>query len=499
MMQMRHSWTQLLLFGFLLSAICVFNLNLNEVQSNSPEILYIGENSDDLSLLLMLDNELDYSGRIIDIRTSENLNEFFLAGEYFSSHSIIILSVAQVTNPFNETLITNLEEYVARGGTFFIISSQIWKFPSAFHDLLELEIEEISLKEWPVGNASTEISLRILNDTYTSFPYNFGLNTKFNVTGRIGVANTTNINYALANSSYTPEGNTYINVFRKGSGLIGAIPLSIVDQENSTATFSQYLTSLLSTENLPPEFLPPPSSEPELIIPLLNISEETIEVIVGASILITTFSAVAYAATQIGRSTALSTSTSILPDRNILWNLLLTPIIFIGHVLYPPIIRRLDEEMVVENETRMKIISCLAERDFLHFRELKRELGIGTSSLKWHLRVLEDFRIIHHQKVGQYEIFFLLRKMPNNEFLDIYFAIISGVGYRVAKAFREMKHWDIDNLAEYLGSSKEAIRYHLKKLEKIGLILPTSQTRFKLNPQKLIYLSQAIERRKKTN
>lgn len=492
---MRRKWAQFVLIGLLLAVLCIIVIQVAPTASISSSISYIGENDDDVNLLSSIKEKLNSTGEITDIRTSENLNDLFLNQRIFDSYSIIVLSMSQVSHPFNDSLIADLNDFIGRGGTFIIISSQIWKFPSSFHDIFELQIEEVSLKEWPVGNASTDISLRIINDSFTRSPYEFNFNQSFNIVGRIGVANTTNIKFTLADSTYTPEGKTSINAFSKKSGFVAAVPLSVENVNDSIEVFSQFLTSLLSTEAIPGTLLP--SSSP--IFPLLQVSEETVEIIVGASLLITTISLVIYGTREVIKTIRIPDTTKVVPDRNLLYSIFIAPFILIGHVLYPPIIRRLDEDMVIENETRMKIIDCLMEREFLHFRELKRELSIGTSSLKWHLRVLEDFGIIHHRKVGQYEIFFLLRKMPNTEFLDIYFAIISGVGFRVAKAFHEMKSWNIEHLAEYLGSSKEAIRYHLKKLEQIDLIHSPDQEKYNLNPRKLNFLHEAINRRNKTN
>lgn len=170
----------------------------------------------------------------------------------------------------------------------------------------------------------------------------------------------------------------------------------------------------------------------------------------------------------------------------------------IGQILYPPYIRRLDEYDVLENQHRNKIIDILEERVFMHFRELKRELNIGTSSLRWHLQVLEDFRITKRKVFGQYEIFYLLRNEPNPDFLELYFAIISGVGFRVARAFQEMNSWDLNALTDYLESSKESIRYHTKKFQKINLI-ELKNDRYFLNPAKHKVLIDAISRRNKTN
>ena len=114
------------------------------------------------------------------------------------------------------------------------------------------------------------------------------------------------------------------------------------------------------------------------------------------------------------------------------------------------------------------------------------------------LQVLEDFRIIDRQKRGQYEIYYLIRKKPESSFLELYFAIISGGGFGVAKAFTLNESWDLDALSEYLGKSKEAIRYHCKKFEEMNLLVPNGR-RYKLNPQKQQILIAAVKRRQKTN
>jgi predicted transcriptional regulator len=231
--------------------------------------------------------------------------------------------------------------------------------------------------------------------------------------------------------------------------------------------------------------------------PLLGISEEVMQtsvVIISGSVLLIGF------AYFIGKWRDIRPSDQIPKDLSILQSILLAPIILIGKVVYPPIIRRIDSYDVLENETRRKIIANLEDRDFLHFRELKRELGnIGTSGLKWHLQVLEDFEIIKRQVFGQYEIFHLRNTPPEYEFLELYFAIKSGLGYRVAKAFnQEMPSWDLTSLTEYLGSSKESIRYHCKKFELLK-ILRRENGRYFLNLQKDYLLRKAIIRRQKIN
>ena len=92
----------------------------------------------------------------------------------------------------------------------------------------------------------------------------------------------------------------------------------------------------------------------------------------------------------------------------------------------------------------------------------------------------------------------MLRNEPNPDFLEIYFAIISGVGFRVAKAFQQMNSWNLNALTDYVGSTKESVRYHINKFQKIKLI-ELKDDRYHLNPIKSISLTEAIDRRKKTN
>ena len=225
------------------------------------------------------------------------------------------------------------------------------------------------------------------------------------------------------------------------------------------------------------------------------LSDEDLEVGLVFSSLAILFVGFAYYVSKIIMKPKLTID---LPKDKTILAYLLSPLFFIGQILYPPIVRRIDSYDVLDNEYRSQILTILDDKEFLHFRELKRELKIGTSSLRWHLQVLEDFRLIDRQIFGQYEIYYLIRRMPEPGFLELYFSIISGGGYRIAQAFSRVNSWELTTLAEYLGQSKEAVRYHLKKLEQIQLI-QCKASRYIINPQKVTTLKSALERRGKSN
>lgn len=461
--------------------------------------LFITENVVEYSLAMNINESLNSQGDLVDIRISEDLNDLFLNGDYLNMYSRIIMILNHINTPFNETVVTSLEDFILEGGIFCIISPQIWRFPTSFHTLLGLNIGS-GQKEWPLGNATESITLTIVNDTYTQSPFQIPKDTKFEVLGSLGITAPTDDSYIIATSQDTPNGKATITGLRQQAGFSCAVPLALNMYNSSFTQFSQFLTSIISSEIKFQETSQSSSrinkpNEEALIIPLFNISEETVQTgVVIASIAFLLLGLVYI----IKKWSVQNKSIEIPKDRNWFSILILTPLLLIGQIIYPPAIRRIDENDVYENEYRSKIMHILEERDFLHFRELKRELDIGTSSLRWHLQVLEDFRIIKRKVVGQYEIFYLLRNEPNPVFLEIYFAIISGLGFRIAKAFREMDSWDLNALTEYLGSSKEAIRYHMKKFQKIDLTR-SRNNRFFLNSSKYREFIEAINRRNKTN
>jgi predicted transcriptional regulator len=463
--------------------------------------LFITENMVDNSLAIAINESMNSQGDLIDISVSEDLNDLFLNGNYLNTYSRIIMILNHINTPFNETVVASLENFISEGGVFCIISSQIWRFPTSFHSLSGLNIGS-GQKEWPAGNATESITLTIVNDTYTQSPFQIVKNSTFEVLGSMGITTSIDDSYAIATSQDTPNGRATITGTKRQAGFICAVPLALNNYNSSFTPFTQFLASIISS-GIEFQETSPLSSSSEisrsngeaLILPIFNVSEETVQTGVVVASIVFLLIGLAYI---INKWSTQKIDIEIPKDRDWFTRILLTPLLLIGQIIYPPVVRRIDEYDVYENEYRTKIMHILEERDFLHFRELKRELGIGTSSLRWHLQVLEDFQIIKRKVVGQYEIFYLIRNEPNPDFLEIYFAIISGLGFRIAKAFEEMNSWDLNALTEYLGSSKESIRYHTKKFQRINLIRLRND-RFFLNSTKYVQLIEAINRRKKTN
>jgi hypothetical protein len=460
-------------------------------------ILFISNNDADYVLASAVNQTLNLNSTIVNININQDLNKLFSTGKYFETYDAIILILNQLSSPFSISSITDLDSFISQGNLFGIISTQIWRFNTSFHTLMGLDIEMQGQKEYPMGNLSDSLEISITNDTLLKKPFSFSENSTLPLEGGVGLTQAISQSYQIAIST-NPHGNTSLNAFEYNTGFIFALPISPIVVSPSLTGLSQLVSSITSSglELLGSNEINPvneSTTNPDRI--LFLISNDELETGVMISLISIFLVTLAYFVSKV----AIKPQTNFaLPKDKTLLTYLLAPIIFFGQILYPPIVRRIDSYDVMENDYRSQILTILDEREFLHFRELKRELSIGTSSLRWHLQVLEDFRLIDRQVFGQYEIYYLIRRIPEPGFLELYFSIISGGGYRIAQAFSRVKAWELSTLADYLGQSKEAVRYHLKKLEQINLIHQID-TKYVLNSQKEPILRSALERRSKSN
>jgi predicted transcriptional regulator len=74
---------------------------------------------------------------------------------------------------------------------------------------------------------------------------------------------------------------------------------------------------------------------------------------------------------------------------------------------------RLSMEEILENENRLKIIDIIIDHPGIHFNALLREIGISAGNLAWHLDLLETFKVVRKERMGQYLMYYpYLEKNP---------------------------------------------------------------------------------------
>ncbi len=67
---------------------------------------------------------------------------------------------------------------------------------------------------------------------------------------------------------------------------------------------------------------------------------------------------------------------------------------------------RLSMEDVLENKNRNQIIDMVLSSPGIHFNEILRKTGLSAGNLAWHLDILETFKVIKKQRIGQYLVYY---------------------------------------------------------------------------------------------
>jgi len=141
---------------------------------------------------------------------------------------------------------------------------------------------------------------------------------------------------------------------------------------------------------------------------------------------------------------------------------------------------RLSMEQVLENETRGGIIDIILETPGVHFNQLLRQMSISAGTLAWHLDILETFKIIKKERVGQYLVYFSYLDANPLENMDFKLQK-SQTTLEIVRLIRENPGIYQNQLAKKLKLNHKTIKYHLNKLLDIHLIY------FKVDGRKRLY------------
>ena len=141
---------------------------------------------------------------------------------------------------------------------------------------------------------------------------------------------------------------------------------------------------------------------------------------------------------------------------------------------------RLSMEQVLENETRGGIIDIILETPGVHFNQLLRQMSISAGTLAWHLDILETFKIIKKERVGQYLVYFSYLNANPLENMDFKLQK-SQTTLEIVRLIRENPGIYQNQLAKKLKLNHKTVKYHLNKLLDIHLIY------FKIDGRKRLF------------
>ncbi len=147
---------------------------------------------------------------------------------------------------------------------------------------------------------------------------------------------------------------------------------------------------------------------------------------------------------------------------------------------------RLTIEQVLENENRNKIITLILEQPGVHFNEILRELDISAGTLVWHLDILDTFKVIQKQRIGQYLVYYPYTvRNPINK-LDLKLRK-SRTTLEILQLINDHPGMYQNQIAHRMGLNHKTVKYHIDKLIESELIMPKKKGRKNLLfPKKIL-------------
>ena len=147
---------------------------------------------------------------------------------------------------------------------------------------------------------------------------------------------------------------------------------------------------------------------------------------------------------------------------------------------------RLTIEQVLENENRDKIITLILEEPGVHFNEILREIEISAGTLVWHLDILETFKVIQKQRIGQYLVYYPYTvKNPINK-LDLKLRK-SRTTLEILQLINDHPGMYQNQIARRMDLNHKTVKYHIDKLIESELIMAKKKGRKNLFfPKKIL-------------
>jgi len=130
---------------------------------------------------------------------------------------------------------------------------------------------------------------------------------------------------------------------------------------------------------------------------------------------------------------------------------------------------RLSIEEVLENENRSLIINLILEEPGIHFNEILRKVGISAGNLAWHLDILESYKIIQKQRVGQYLVYYSY--LEKNPFTALDPKLMkSKTTLEILQLIGDNPGMYQNQIANRLDLNHKTVKYHLEKLLEVEMI-----------------------------
>lgn len=126
----------------------------------------------------------------------------------------------------------------------------------------------------------------------------------------------------------------------------------------------------------------------------------------------------------------------------------------------------------LNQSTRQEIYDLIAQNEGIHLREICRTLNREMGCIQYHIYVLESANLISSMKDGRYKRFFI-NHHENPEERVIIALLQRETTNKILNLIYETKGNGISHttIAKELGTSSQAVSWHIHKLEDAGIII----------------------------
>ncbi len=128
---------------------------------------------------------------------------------------------------------------------------------------------------------------------------------------------------------------------------------------------------------------------------------------------------------------------------------------------------RHDNSDPLEHDVRERIFQSIERSPGTYITELSDELTVTRSTVRYHVRILEDERLVATEQTdGKHRLY------PRNstENPELAAALNDDASARVLRSVARMEPVDVSSLARAIDRSPGTISYHLDRLDEAGLI-----------------------------
>lgn len=137
-------------------------------------------------------------------------------------------------------------------------------------------------------------------------------------------------------------------------------------------------------------------------------------------------------------------------------------------VLALPLYSRIERGEVMEHETRERIYALVKDAPGIHAHEIASKAGVGWGTAVYHLKMLEDHKLVVSERQGRYKRFFLAAGYTGTK--DAIGAMRNATTAAVAEFIARNPGAIQREVCVALGISPSLVSWHIEKLESADLV-----------------------------